>query len=142
MPRAVHAGSADALEAASAEFLYLAAWADRNPWGYWRALRAAGNWVYRKVHRSNNRSGTLQFGLPPKGRPSTLSHQGTFFGRQRPHSRPDSEEVRGMALTWPMEFRIDVRVVLALPSKSLSRDSFYGVEAPEQALIFRYPQSG
>ena len=47
-----------------------------------------------------------------------------------------------MALTWPMEFRVDVRVVLALPSKSLSRDSSYGVEAPEQALISRYPQSG
>ena len=47
-----------------------------------------------------------------------------------------------MALTWPMEFRVDVRVVFALPSRSLSQDSFYGVEAPEQPLIFRHPQSG
>ena len=42
----------------------------------------------------------------------------------------------------PWNFRVDVRVLFALPSRSLSQDSSCGVEAPEQALIFRYPQSG
>ena len=142
MPRAIHSGSADAREAASAEFLCLAAWTSRRPWGCWGALFVAGSRACRRVHRSGNRIGTFLIGHPPKGRPSTLARQGTFFGRQRSHSLPSSEPVRKMAITWPMELRANVRVLFELPGRSLSQDSFYGAWALVQGSTFRYPQRG
>lgn len=137
MPLALLSRSADALEAASAGILYLAARASRQPLGSWGGLCAAERTGYRRAHRLSNQNGTLLIRRPPKEPPSTFAHQGTIFDRQKSNSLPGSEDVSEIALMKLMEVRVDARVLSVIPSRFLSQDSSYEAQALEHISIFR-----
>lgn len=135
-------GSADALEPASAGVLYLAARASQQLWGRWRALLPARCRVCLRTRRLSSRRATLPLCPPPKGRPSTFAHRGTFFDRKTKQSRSSSEGVRELTLMWPMILRVNAPATSVLPSTFPSRDSSYGAQVPEPLSTSQCPQHG